>query len=72
MPQLLKALVGQMILVGPRLTLPYHVEKYDETQRLRLRVKLGITGWALIHGRNAPTWTERIRLDLWYLEHQSF
>lgn len=61
-----------MSLVGPRPTLPYQVEKYNEQQRKRLLVKPGITGWALINGRNKLTWPEKIKLDLWYVENRSF
>lgn len=71
LPQLWNVLRGDMSLVGPRPTLRYQVERYDERQRRRLLVKPGITGWALIHGRNALTWHERIELDLWYVDHGS-
>lgn len=72
LPQLINVLKGEMSLVGPRPTLPYQVEKYDDFQRKRLLMKPGITSWALIHGRNKLTWTERIKLDVWYVEHWSF
>ena len=71
LPQLINVLLGQMSLVGPRPVLPWHVEHYDETQRRRLSVKPGITGWALIHGRNSLPWRKRIELDLWYVDHWS-
>jgi lipopolysaccharide/colanic/teichoic acid biosynthesis glycosyltransferase len=70
-PQLLNVLKGDMSLVGPRPTLLYQVEKYDDFQRKRLLVKPGITGWAQIHGRNELTWEERIKYDVWYVEHKS-
>src|SRR5260370_2706130 len=60
-----------MSLLGPRPTLRYQVEKYDERQLHRLDVKPGITGWAQIHGRAKLSWAERIELDLWYVEHPS-
>jgi len=60
-----------MSLVGPRPTLAYQVARYNEVQRRRLRVKPGITGWAQINGRNAIPWEERIRLDVWYVDHWS-
>ena len=71
LPQLINVLRGEMSLVGPRPTLPYQVERYDSFQRRRLLVKPGITGWALIHGRNLLTWEERIKYDVWYAEHWS-
>lgn len=70
-PQLFNVLLGQMSLVGPRPTLEYQVKAYDAYQRRRLLVKPGITGWAQINGRNAIPWEERIRLDVWYVDHWS-
>jgi len=72
LPQLINVLKGEMSLVGPRPTLKYQVEKYDDFQRRRLLMKPGITGWALVNGRNKLTWPERIKLDVWYEEHWSF
>lgn len=72
LPQLINVLKGEMSLVGPRPTLPYQVEHYDEFQRRRLLAKPGITSLAIISGRNALPWAERIRLDVWYVEHPSF
>jgi lipopolysaccharide/colanic/teichoic acid biosynthesis glycosyltransferase len=71
LPQLVNVLRGEMSLVGPRPTLRYQVDQYDERQRRRLDVKPGITGWAQVHGRAALPWHERIELDLWYVEHRS-
>jgi lipopolysaccharide/colanic/teichoic acid biosynthesis glycosyltransferase len=71
LPQLWNVLVGEMSLVGPRPTLRYPDERYDERQRRRLAVKPGLTGWAQIHGRASLPWEERIELDLWYVEHRS-
>jgi lipopolysaccharide/colanic/teichoic acid biosynthesis glycosyltransferase len=71
LPQLLNVLRGEMSLIGPRPTLRYQVERYDERQRRRLEVPPGITGWAQIHGRAELSWPERIELDLWYVEHRS-
>jgi len=71
LPQVFNVLHGEMSLVGPRPALPYQVAQYDERQRRRLFVKPGITGWALIHGRNRLTWKEKIDLDLWYVDHVS-
>ena len=71
LPQLINVLRGEMSIVGPRPTLEYQVEQYDEFQRKRLLVKPGITGWALIHGRNLLAWKERIKYDVWYVDHWS-
>jgi lipopolysaccharide/colanic/teichoic acid biosynthesis glycosyltransferase len=71
LPQLWNVVRGEMSLVGPRPTLRYQVEQYDERQRRRLDVKPGITGWAQIHGRASLPWDERIELDVWYVEHRS-
>ncbi len=71
LPQLINILKGEMSLVGPRPTLPYQVENYDQRQMERLEVKPGITGWAQVNGRSALTWPERIELDLWYIENWS-
>ena len=71
LPQLWNVVRGDMSLIGPRPTLRYQVEQYDERQRRRLEVKPGITGWAQIHGRAALPWAERIELDVWYVEHRS-
>jgi lipopolysaccharide/colanic/teichoic acid biosynthesis glycosyltransferase len=70
--QLFNVLKGEMSLVGPRPTVLYQVEKYDEFQKKRLLMKPGITGWALVNGRNKLTWSERIKFDVWYVEHWSF
>ena len=69
--QLINVLKGDMSLVGPRPTLPYQIKKYNNIQKRRLSVKPGITGWALINGRNSLTWDKRIELDLWYIKHWS-
>jgi len=71
LPQLWNVVRGDMSLIGPRPTLRYQVEQYDERQRRRLDVKPGITGWAQVHGRARLSWAERIELDLWYVEHRS-
>jgi lipopolysaccharide/colanic/teichoic acid biosynthesis glycosyltransferase len=71
LPQLWNVVRGEMSVVGPRPTLRYQVERYDERQRRRLEVKPGITGWAQIHGRATLPWAERIELDVWYVEHRS-
>jgi lipopolysaccharide/colanic/teichoic acid biosynthesis glycosyltransferase len=71
LPQLWNVVRGEMSMVGPRPTLRYQIERYDERQRRRLEVKPGITGWAQVHGRAALPWPERIELDVWYVEHRS-
>ncbi len=71
LPQLLNVVRGEMSLIGPRPTLRYQVERYDERQRRRLNVLPGITGWAQIHGRAELSWPERIELDVWYVDHRS-
>jgi lipopolysaccharide/colanic/teichoic acid biosynthesis glycosyltransferase len=72
LPQLINVLKGDMSLVGPRPTLEYQVKKYNDFQKKRLLMKPGITGWALVNGRNKLTWNERIKLDVWYVEHWNF
>lgn len=71
LPQLLNVLGGEMSLVGPRPTLAYQVERYNAFQRRRLEVRPGITSLAVVSGRNAIWWDERIRLDVWYVDHRS-
>ena len=71
LPNLLNVLRGEMSLIGPRPTLPVQVEQYTPRQRGRLAVKPGITGWAQVNGRTALPWSERIELDLFYIEHRS-
>ncbi len=72
LPQLLNVLRGDMSLVGPRPLLLDYVPLYSEEQRKRLDVPQGITGWAQIHGRNATTWEERFKNDVWYADNWSF
>jgi len=71
LPQLINVFKGEMSLVGPRPALPHQVEKYSEREKRRLEVKPGITGWALVNGRNILSWSERIKLDIWYIDHWS-
>lgn len=71
LPQLFNILRGDMSIIGPRPTLLYQVEKYDERQRKRLLMRPGVTGWAQVNGRNSLAWPERIELDIWYVEHWS-
>jgi lipopolysaccharide/colanic/teichoic acid biosynthesis glycosyltransferase len=71
LPNLLNVLRGEMAIVGPRPTLGAQVAEYTEHQRRRLEVKPGLTGWAQVNGRAGIPWTERIELDVWYVEHRS-
>jgi lipopolysaccharide/colanic/teichoic acid biosynthesis glycosyltransferase len=71
LPNLWNVVRGEMSIVGPRPTVQVQVDQYTERQRGRLRVKPGITGWAQINGRASLPWSERIELDLWYVEHAS-
>jgi len=71
LPQLWNILRGDMSIIGPRPTLRYQVEQYDATQRRRLDVRPGLTGWAQVHGRASLPWAERIELDVWYVDHRS-
>jgi lipopolysaccharide/colanic/teichoic acid biosynthesis glycosyltransferase len=72
LPQLWNVLRGDMSLVGPRPLLLDYVPLYDETQRRRLEVKPGVTGWAQVNGRNAIGWEEKFALDVWYVKRRSF
>jgi lipopolysaccharide/colanic/teichoic acid biosynthesis glycosyltransferase len=72
LPQLWNVVRGDMSMIGPRPTLRYQVDRYDQRQRRRLEIKPGITGWAQINGRASLPWAERIELDLWYIEHRSW
>lgn len=71
LPNLWNVLRGEMSLIGPRPTLPVQVAQYSERQRRRLDVKPGLTGWAQVNGRASLPWSERIELDLYYIEHRS-
>jgi lipopolysaccharide/colanic/teichoic acid biosynthesis glycosyltransferase len=71
LPQLWNVVRGEMSVIGPRPTLRYQVEQYDDRQRHRLDVKPGITGWAQVNGRASLPWADRIELDVWYVERRS-
>jgi lipopolysaccharide/colanic/teichoic acid biosynthesis glycosyltransferase len=71
LPNLVNVIRGEMSLIGPRPTVPEQVARYDERQRGRLAVKPGLTGWAQVNGRASLPWSERIELDLYYIEHRS-
>jgi lipopolysaccharide/colanic/teichoic acid biosynthesis glycosyltransferase len=71
LPQLLNVLVGQMSLVGPRPDIPEQVQHYSESDRRRLRVLPGISGWSQVNGRDEIGWPERIAQDNWYIDNWS-
>jgi len=71
LPNLINVLRGEMSLIGPRPTIPVQVEQYTPRQRRRLEIRPGITGWAQVHGRASLPWSDRIELDLFYIEHRS-
>ena len=72
LPQLWNVLRGDMSLVGPRPLLVEYLPLYSAEQARRHEVRPGITGWAQVNGRNAQSWDERLRLDVWYADHRSF
>ncbi|MBA2261364.1 MAG: sugar transferase [Solirubrobacterales bacterium] len=72
LPNLVNVLRGEMAIIGPRPTIPVQVAQYTQRQRRRLALRPGITGWAQVHGRTSLPWSERIELDLWYVEHRSW
>ena len=72
LPELFNVIKGEMSLVGPRPLLVQYLERYSTEQVRRHEVLPGITGWAQVNGRNAITWDEKFRLDVWYVDHCSF
>lgn len=72
LPELWNVLKGDMSLVGPRPLLMEYLPLYSPEQARRHEVRPGVTGWAQINGRNALSWDEKFRLDVWYVDHQSF
>ena len=71
LPQLINVFKGEMSIVGPRPTLIYQVEQYNAWEKRRLEMKPGITGWALVNGRNKLSWQEKIEYDIWYIDNWS-
>ncbi len=71
LPQLINVLKGDMALIGPRPLLPQYLPLYSPEQARRHEVRPGISGWAQCHGRNAISWTEKFKLDVWYVDHCS-
>ena len=69
LPQLINVLKGDMALIGPRPLLVRYLPLYSKEQARRHEVRPGISGWAQCHGRNALTWTEKFKLDVWYVDH---
>lgn len=75
LPQVFNILKGEMSFIGPRPPLTYHpwpIEEYTPEQRRMFEVRPGMTGWAQVHGRKQVEWDERIRLNIWYVDHVSF
>ena len=71
LPQLINVLKGDMALIGPRPLLVQYLPLYSKEQARRHEVRPGISGWAQCHGRNAISWTEKFKLDVWYVDHVS-
>ena len=69
LPQLINVLKGDMALIGPRPLLVKYLPLYSAEQARRHEVRPGISGWAQCHGRNAISWTEKFKLDVWYVDH---
>ena len=72
LPQLINVLKGDMALIGPRPLLPQYLPLYNAEQARRHEIRPGITGWAQVNGRNAISWAEKFKLDVWYVDHCSF
>lgn len=72
LPELFNVLRGEMSLVGPRPLLMQYLDRYTPEQARRHEVKPGISGWTQVNGRNALTWEEKFKLDVWYVDHRSF
>ena len=71
LPQLINVLKGDMALIGPRPLLVQYLSLYNKEQARRHEVRPGISGWAQCHGRNAITWTQKFKYDVWYVDHVS-
>ena len=72
LPELINILIGNMSIVGPRPLLVKYLPRYNEEQRHRHDVRPGLTGYAQAHGRNAVTWEEKFKMDVWYTRNISF
>ena len=71
LPQLFNVLKGDMAIIGPRPLLKQYLPLYSKEQMRRHEVRPGISGWAQVNGRNNLTWTEKFKLDVWYVDHLS-
>jgi sugar transferase EpsL len=71
LPELINVIKGDMSIVGPRPLLMQYLDRYTSEQARRHEVKPGLTGWAQVNGRNAITWEEKFKLDVWYVDHYS-
>ena len=71
LPQLVNVIKGEMALIGPRPLISQYLPLYSKEQMRRHEVRPGISGWAQCHGRNAISWTEKFKLDVWYVDHIS-
>lgn len=72
LPELFNILLGQMAIIGPRPLLVRYLPRYSAEQHRRHEVRPGLTGYAQAHGRNAVTWEEKFKMDVWYVDHVSF
>jgi len=72
LPELVNVVKGDMSIVGPRPLLPEYLDRYNSEQARRHEVRPGITGWAQVNGRNDVPWSERFKMDVWYVDHRSF
>ena len=72
LPGFLNVLIGQMSVVGPRPLPEIYLNRYSKDQKRRHNIKPGVTGWAQVNGRNSISWKEKFKLDVWYVDNQSF